>query len=181
MPRIRTPWDRDAEVDPSDAGSYSGQKMDSPAQNNIDPVPPAPREPRPEPRVLFEAVIRKDGTVELPSGLVGSAAASVLKRLRGQSDEATGGDLIRDPLGILLSAVRAELHQAVRAALVEQRSEVPEDTTMLTANELAGRLKVHPETVRRWSTKPGFPTTRIGPHAVRFDLAAVLAWRRTGS
>lgn len=60
MARIRTPWDRVAEVDPSDAGSYSGQKMAHPAETYIEPVAPALPEPRPEPRITWTTKITPD-------------------------------------------------------------------------------------------------------------------------
>ncbi|MBI3200064.1 MAG: helix-turn-helix domain-containing protein [Myxococcales bacterium] len=78
----------------------------------------------------------------------------------------------------MAALVRAELRAAVVEAISSTVSE-PEDTSHLTARELAERLRVHVETIRRWSRQPGFPVRRIGPHAVRFDLVEVRAWRRT--
>lgn len=75
MGRIRTPWDRVAEVDPSDAGSYSGQKMDNPVETYVEAVASALPEPRPEPRVRFEAKVLRNGKVELPLDLISPVLA----------------------------------------------------------------------------------------------------------
>jgi len=43
----------------------------------------------------------------------------------------------------------------------------------LTAEELARRLKVGPETVRTWAREKRIPAIRISPKVLRFDLEAV--------
>ena len=45
---------------------------------------------------------------------------------------------------------------------------------LLTADELAKRLKVQPSTVRRWHRDGKIPSVRLTPKVVRFDLGAVL-------
>lgn len=45
---------------------------------------------------------------------------------------------------------------------------------IITANELAERLKVKPETIRIWAQKGLIPSIRITPKIIRFDLIAVL-------
>lgn len=87
MGRIRTPWDRVAEVDPSDAGSYSGQKMDNPVETYVEAVASALPEPRPEPRLKFQAMIQKDGDVTIPASLITPVLGAVLGWWRDSSSE----------------------------------------------------------------------------------------------
>jgi predicted site-specific integrase-resolvase len=47
-------------------------------------------------------------------------------------------------------------------------------TELLTADELAGRLRVQPTTVRVWSRQGKIPTVRLSAKVVRFDWDAVL-------
>lgn len=171
---------------------------------NIDPVAPAPPPgDRPEPKARFEARVGKDGTVTIPASLIAPAMAAVLGWWRDQPDTGPQAPLSSSPpssapsrqqtessalagqtqgvsnvLDGVAALVRAELRAAVVEAISSTVSE-PEDTSHLTARELAERLRVHVETIRRWSRQPGFPVRRIGPHAVRFDLVEVRAWRRT--
>ena len=52
---------------------------------------------------------------------------------------------------------------------------------LLTLNELAARLKMHPDTVRGLWRNHAFPGLRIGHRTLRFEYAAVLdALRRAG-
>ncbi|MGZ0174479.1 MAG: helix-turn-helix domain-containing protein [Planctomycetales bacterium] len=46
---------------------------------------------------------------------------------------------------------------------------------LLTADELADRLKVRPGTVRFWSRQGRIPAIRLTPKVVRFDLDAVVS------
>ena len=61
-----------------------------------------------------------------------------------------------------------------------------QETEILTAGELARKLKVSKAAVRRW-TLDGIPCRRLGGRLVRFDLNTALAWleqrqgERTGS
>lgn len=48
------------------------------------------------------------------------------------------------------------------------------DTELLTARELAKRLRVSPETVRAWARRGAIPTLRLSRKAIRFNVAAVL-------
>lgn len=48
-------------------------------------------------------------------------------------------------------------------------------TELLTARELAKRLRVSPETVRAWGRRGYIPTLRLSRKAVRYNLTAVLA------
>ena len=50
--------------------------------------------------------------------------------------------------------------------------QVPE---LLTATELAERLRVSPETVRSWARRGCIPTMRLSRKAIRYNLEAVLA------
>ena len=45
---------------------------------------------------------------------------------------------------------------------------------LLTADELADRLKVRPDTVRSWSRQGRIPAIRITHKVVRFDFDAVV-------
>ncbi len=45
---------------------------------------------------------------------------------------------------------------------------------LLTANEIATRLKVKPETVKVWAREGRIPTLRLSHKVLRFDLAAVV-------
>ena len=49
-----------------------------------------------------------------------------------------------------------------------------ETTELLTSEELAVRLKVHPQTVRNWASRGTIPAVRITRRVRRFDLAAVM-------
>jgi hypothetical protein len=52
---------------------------------------------------------------------------------------------------------------------------------LLTLDELAARLKMHPVTVRSLWRRRAFPGLRIGHRTLRFEYAAVLdALRRAG-
>lgn len=44
---------------------------------------------------------------------------------------------------------------------------------LLTAEELADRLRVTPETVRAWARRGRIPSVRFSPKVVRFDPEAV--------
>ena len=56
------------------------------------------------------------------------------------------------------------------------------EAEILTAGELAAKLKVSKAAVRRW-TLNGMPCHRLGRRLVRFDLPSTLRWheRRTRS
>ena len=45
---------------------------------------------------------------------------------------------------------------------------------LLTADELAERLKVSPDTVKVWARVGRIPAVRLSPKVLRFDLSAVL-------
>jgi excisionase family DNA binding protein len=44
---------------------------------------------------------------------------------------------------------------------------------LLTADELANRLKVRPTTVKEWARAGWLPAVRVSPKVVRFDPAEV--------
>ena len=48
------------------------------------------------------------------------------------------------------------------------------EDSLLTADELAERLRVQPGTVRQWSRAGRIPAVRLSPKVVRYDLAAVI-------
>lgn len=52
---------------------------------------------------------------------------------------------------------------------------------LLTAEELAERLRVQPSTIRRWSRCGRIPQIGIGPKVIRYDYDAVLESLRTRS
>jgi predicted site-specific integrase-resolvase len=45
---------------------------------------------------------------------------------------------------------------------------------LLTAEEVAGRLRIRPETLKAWARRGRIPRIRISPKVVRFDLDAVI-------
>ena len=45
---------------------------------------------------------------------------------------------------------------------------------LLTAEELADRLRVQPGTVRQWSRRGWIPAVRLSPKVVRYELPAVI-------
>lgn len=47
-------------------------------------------------------------------------------------------------------------------------------TELFTAEELANRLRVRPDTVRNWARRGLIPAVRLSPKVIRFDLAAVV-------
>lgn len=50
-----------------------------------------------------------------------------------------------------------------------------QSTELLTAQELAKRLRVSTETVREWARRGDIPTLRLSPKVIRYDAEAVLA------
>lgn len=48
-------------------------------------------------------------------------------------------------------------------------------TELLTARELAKRLRVSPETVRAWARRGSIPTLRLSRKVIRYNAEAVLA------
>ena len=48
------------------------------------------------------------------------------------------------------------------------------ESDLLTADELAGRLRVRPSTIQRWSRAGRIPKVRLSPKVVRYNLAAVV-------
>lgn len=50
-----------------------------------------------------------------------------------------------------------------------------QESELLTAQELAKRLRVSPETVRAWARRGHIPTLRLSRKALRYNLEAVLA------
>ena len=45
---------------------------------------------------------------------------------------------------------------------------------LLTAEELAERLRLRPRTIRRWYRRGFIPAIRFSPKVVRYDLAEVI-------
>lgn len=183
MPKLKTPWDRVADVDRG-TSPVVVPDVNAPI-THPDPVAPPPPEPRREPRKRWPVTVPKGGGVLVPPEMISPVVGAMLAWWRDQpgTDPQAPPSSAQGISGVL-DGVAAVLRAEMRAAVVEaigSASSKPEDTSHLTARELAERLRVHVETIRRWSKRPGFPVRRIGPHAVRFDLEAVCAWRRTGS
>jgi excisionase family DNA binding protein len=44
---------------------------------------------------------------------------------------------------------------------------------LLTADELAGRLRVKASTIKKWTRAGWLPAVRVSPKVVRFDLVEV--------
>lgn len=57
-----------------------------------------------------------------------------------------------------------------------------DEREVLTAEELAERLRVRPGTVREWARRGVIPRLALSPKVIRFELDAVLAAlaKRTG-
>ncbi len=51
---------------------------------------------------------------------------------------------------------------------------------LITTRELAERLGLQPDTIRRWARARRIPALRIGEKTLRFDLAEVIAALRAG-
>ncbi len=49
-------------------------------------------------------------------------------------------------------------------------------TEYLTADELARRLGLRPDTVRQWARKRRIPAIRLSPKVIRFDLDKVMSF-----
>jgi excisionase family DNA binding protein len=56
-----------------------------------------------------------------------------------------------------------------------------EKTEILTAEKLARRLEVTPDTIRGWARAGKIPTIRLSRKVIRFDLHAVMAALGTSS
>lgn len=52
-------------------------------------------------------------------------------------------------------------------------------TELLTADELAERLRVRPGTIRLWSRRGRIPSIRISGKVIRFDVSAVIGALQT--
>jgi excisionase family DNA binding protein len=48
-------------------------------------------------------------------------------------------------------------------------------TELLTARDLAKRLRVSPDTVRAWARRGSIPTLRLSRKVIRYNAEAVLA------
>ena len=48
-------------------------------------------------------------------------------------------------------------------------------TDLLTADEMAQRLRVRPATVKTWARSGRIPTVRLSPKVIRYDAEAVVA------
>jgi excisionase family DNA binding protein len=46
---------------------------------------------------------------------------------------------------------------------------------LLTADQLADRLRIRPRTVQKWARRGRIPTVRLSPKVVRFRWSTVLA------
>src|SRR4051812_44826245 len=68
-----------------------------------------------------------------------------------------------------------ELSVLVRNA-VRSEMALPTDSDLLTREQAAELLQVHPVVVSSYVKKHGLPATRIGPRALRFSKAAILTW-----
>ena len=55
---------------------------------------------------------------------------------------------------------------------------VPDLADLLTAEELAERLKVQPETIRGWARRGLIPRIQFSPKVIRYDLAAAVEHAR---
>lgn len=49
-----------------------------------------------------------------------------------------------------------------------------EDNQLLTAVELASKLKLKPETVRQWTRKKMIPCIRVTNKVIRYEFSAVV-------
>ena len=49
---------------------------------------------------------------------------------------------------------------------------------LLTADEIAERLRLRPRTIRQWARRGLIPAVRLSPKVVRFELAPVVAAMR---
>lgn len=47
-------------------------------------------------------------------------------------------------------------------------------TELLTADDMADRLRVRPSTIRRWARDGRIPKVQLTPKVVRYDFAAVV-------
>lgn len=70
--------------------------------------------------------------------------------------------------------------------MLQERRDVPDEsldlehvhmtipTDLLTAEELADRLRIRPDTVRTWSRRGLIPKVQLSRKVIRFDLKAVV-------
>jgi excisionase family DNA binding protein len=54
------------------------------------------------------------------------------------------------------------------------------ETDLLTAEDLAARLRSRPSTIRRWARAGRIPAVRVTAKVVRYDLAEVMRAMREG-
>ncbi len=50
---------------------------------------------------------------------------------------------------------------------------------LLTAEDLAYRLRVAPKTIRKWRYEDGMPAVKLGKRLVRYSWEEVFAWLQT--
>lgn len=68
-----------------------------------------------------------------------------------------------------------ELRALVREA-VRQEVARPEESEIMTCEQVATLLQVDPESVRKYTKRNGLPFMRLGGHELRFRRSAVLEW-----
>lgn len=151
MPRIRTPWDRAAEVD-RDAPSDVLPSMDSSDVTYIDQSATVPPDLPSAPKARFEARITKDGSVVIPSAMIG-------------------------PVMSMIGAWWRDHHPEHPAAPESTRSQtaLPPDAYI---DQNDGRV---PKRIYlRLAREEAFPTTRIGKKILAkwSDVEAALVVRR---
>jgi excisionase family DNA binding protein len=54
------------------------------------------------------------------------------------------------------------------------------ETELVTAEDLAHRLRLRPSTIRRWARAGRIPAVRVTAKVVRYDLAEVMRALREG-
>jgi hypothetical protein len=92
----------------------------------------------------------------------------------------TSTTVIDDLASALLGRLTGPIETALRRVMAEAREDVTEP--MLSSDDLAARLDIDSETVRRWIRRdPTFPHINVGSgqrSVYRMRLSEVVAWMR---
>jgi hypothetical protein len=78
----------------------------------------------------------------------------------------------------LMDVTLGELRQVIREEIAQALGQREESEEMLTTQQMADRLKKHPDTLCRWAKREGCPAIRNGERDFLWPFDDTLAWMR---